>query len=120
MRNQYKILAEQYNQVQDEATRKNLVGMQNYINSSEQVKMKYLDASEAFWNASEALTNAAQDANVIALFKKLEHMVSHSGGDAEVVLQGTDLDFYRTCMANWQENLSDNFEDGVYSPTDAD
>jgi len=46
--------------------------------------------------------------------------VSHSGGDPEVVLQGTDLDFYRTCMANWQENLSDNFEDGVYSPTDAD
>jgi len=114
MRNQYKILAEQYNQVQDEATRKNLVGMQKFANS-EAIKKKYIDASEAFWAAASNLEVAAKDAT--ALFEDLEQTVTNNeNDDYGEVLEGSNYEFYNTCLHNHSENVGDYFHNNLISP----
>ena len=71
-----------------EATRANLLGMQNYMKRRQEIMEKYVAAADEFWKIVEVLSQISQMPEAIELTKEIEGGISQ--GDEP---QKTDLEY---------------------------
>jgi hypothetical protein len=120
MRNQYKILAEQYNQVQDETTRKNLAGMQSFA-KSQAVVAEYNQRSQEFGKQLQSLIRFCNDEKNSKILKQAFVEATRIMGPDSSLGNLSDMEsrvFVNQCWVRTQEHIVGALTVSPISPAD--
>jgi len=119
MRNQYKILAEQYDQV-NEATRANLTGMQSFANS-QSVIAEYNQRAKQFGDQLQSLITFCNDKNNSKILKQAFVETTKLMGPDANLGNISDMElrvFINQCWIRTQEHIGDVLSRLPISPAD--